>query len=135
MFKQLFENITSSEIEELKKEFDTWVMIDKEENELLIHPEGMDIKAYKLPKKLTKEWIKKKIISYYENKSNYKNLSKTFNNLVKGNVDFYATSYGVGTSIALDSEDKIKRKLMPVFDLLDENDIKYRLEYSKGFWV
>ncbi len=135
MFREMFETVTSSEIEDLKKEFNTWVMIDTEENELLIQADGMDIKAYKLPKKITKEWIKKKIISYYENKSSYKNLSKVFNKLIKGNVEFYATSYGIGTSIALDSEDKIKRKLKPVFDILDKNDIKYRLEYSRGFWV
>ena len=133
-FKELIELDLTSIIEELKLKYNIWFMIDYEDNEVLIQSEGGKMKSHKLPKKITEKWLETKIISYLEDGTSYKNLSKEFSKLIK-DAKFYSTTYGLGTHIALDTEDKIKKKLKPVFDLLDDNEIIYRLEYSKALWV
>lgn len=138
--------------EKFEKEYGVWFMIDKKFNQMHIQDldeseraalgippfaEGEErggMKSVKLVKEITEEWIREKIVAYKEGGTSYKNLSKEFSKLIEG-VDFYSATYGLGTHIALDSEEKVKDKIRPVLERLDENNVEYKLQFSDAFWV
>jgi len=93
------------------------------------------IKTYKLPKAISKEWIVKKVNTFQTEQSSYKNLSDVFSKLIKKDVQFYPTTYGIGTYTAFDSIEKLEAKLQPILKLLDKNKIDFKMEFSEAMNV
>ena len=87
-------------------------------------------RSFKTPanKEVTLTWIMDKLSS----ESNYQNLSKYLNKLVKSSFCLYAASYGIGLDafgeVNKEDENKIK-------ELLDGLGLEYKTEYSEASWI
>lgn len=104
---------------------------------LNIHKELYSLKTYKLPKNLTQEWVIKKVNAYLQAKDNsaYTNLSNTFNKILKKGLQFYPTTYGLGTFTIFDTREALDAKLKPIEDILIQNHIEYTKEFSDALFV
>lgn len=91
-------------------------------------------KVIKLPKKdVDADWIIKRMSTIKD--VDYKNLSDTFKNILKGNsgVSIYSASYGVGISCLFNK--KMDSDIKTIENFLNEKGIKFRTEFSQAHWV
>ena len=87
-------------------------------------------KSYVLPKKITLEWIDKKL----NTNTNYRNFTLNFKKLVKfGNI--YPTSYGIGYSCLFSNKEKMDEDLGLITKELNDKKIKFSTEYSDAMYV
>jgi len=105
--------------------------------ELNITDKEFKTKAYKLPKKMsvTTDWIVSKIVSMQNTEKAYVNLSKVFKAIAskyEKAMNIYPTTYGIGVNtLYADTDEEFKA----ILSLLEDNQVKYRLEWSDAMWV
>ena len=101
--------------------------------ELNITDNDYNTKTYLLPKKkaVTIDWIIEKINAMQNTEKAYKNLSKQFQKIAQKyeKLSIYPTTYGIGVhQVYTDNDSDFK-------EILDINEIEYKLEYSDALWV
>lgn len=104
--------------------------------ELNITDNDYKTKVVKLPakKEVSVEWIIEKVNAMQNTEKAYINLSKQFKKVIAkiDNMSIYPTSYGIGIHTVFTQTDS---EFKAILDILDNNDIEYRLEWSDAFWV
>jgi len=104
--------------------------------ELNITDSEFNTKIYLLPKKkpVTADWIIEKINTMKKTEKAYTNLSNKFKKISDKYSGFsiYPTTYGIGIHELYSNKDK---EFNEILEILDNNDIQYKLEYSDALWV
>ena len=108
-----------------EKATDLYISFDKNFETYL----GKFIKATK--KEMTLEHILFKI----NDSVTYRNLSTTFNKLIKDKITAYPTTYGIGIFVAISFRSEIEEIRKEIEKRLAELNIEYTNEYSSAGWV
>ena len=115
----------------------TEVVVIPEWNELTVS--GKKDKTFKLPKKMTINWVFSRIaktLEEIEKGSKFNNLSKQMSKFVKdSNLNIYPASYGIGICSTYNTFEESKKKLKPITDILDANSVEYSIRFSDAYWV
>lgn len=107
------------------------VFIDYEENILFLTQKNKSRK-FKLNQVITEEWIVSKIKIFLNlDNNNFKEIFKNLN--LNGIV--YPTTYGFGYNCLFSDEEKFKKDVELIKNILEKESIKYETEFSEARFV
>lgn len=114
------------QIKQLEHEFNLDITIFNDTQELYMY-NSKKTRTFKLPKKVTIEWIIKKVDSFVN--SEYKNLTNIFSKLdLKGLV--YPTTYGIGYSCSFNDATTFKNNTDKIELELNNLGLDYKIQFS-----